>query len=230
MGKSRTLPSTISQPMPPTTPITAANTSAASTLPTTLPAATSPCVMICSMANTPTMHSTSVRADSSTSTVAGFSASFSALTMGITTADEVPPSVRPSNRAGSRSRPSVSMPITAMTMAVMEKQAKVSRPVVPADRPSTLRSSEVPLSNRITTSAMVASRVPTLPKSAGDTMPSTGPITMPISISTSTSGMLVRLNCSDRKCAKNTIRPMTSMVVDMAGLVLWIVADYIRAA
>ena len=102
-----------------------------------------------------------------------------------------------------------------MMTAVSTKLTTANSPVVPSDLPSTLRFSVVPPSNRITTRAMVAINEPILPKSSGLTMPSTGPITMPTSISTSTSGILVLQNCIDRKCAKNTIMPMIKMVVDI---------------
>ncbi len=75
---------------------------------------------------------------------------------------------------------------------------------------------------------MVAISEPILPKSSGVTMPSSGPITMPTSISTSTSGILVLPNCIDRKCAKNSIRPIIRMVVDICSFGWLAGADYTR--
>src|SRR5574340_1162531 len=100
LGKSLILPSTSIQPMTPSTPMIKEKISVASTLPTSLPGSTPPCVYTCNSANTPTMHSTSVNADSSTSTVAGFSDRRSDSTIGITTAEDVPPNVTPSKMAG----------------------------------------------------------------------------------------------------------------------------------
>ena len=113
-----------------------------------------------------------------------------------------------------------------MIVTVNTKLTKASMTVVPIALPSTSRFSEVPPSNKITTSAMVAINEPIWPKSSAVTIPSKGPITMPTSISISTSGMLVMRNCTDRKCAKNSISPIISMVVDIfaSGYLTW--ADY----
>src|SRR5574340_1840769 len=218
LGKSLILPSTSIQPTPPSTPMIVAKTSAASTLPTSLPGSMPPCVYTCNSANTPTMHSTSVNADSSTSTVAGFSERRNASTIGITTAEDVPPSVTPSNMAGIQGKSRAANPNSVMITAVSAKHTRLSTPVVASDLPSTPRFSEVPLSNRTTTRAIVATTEPTLPKSCGATMPRTGPSRMPASISTNTSGMLVLRNCKDRKCAKKTISPMARIVMDIHKL------------
>src|SRR3990172_4222424 len=190
LGKSRILPSTSNQPMPPSTPMTAAKNKAAATLPITLPGSIPPCVCTCKMAKTPTIHKTSVNADSSTKTVAGLSDKCREFTIGMTTADEVPPNVTPSRTAGNNDNPSMAKPTPPTINAVNAKQVNVSTPVV-------------------------ANELLIVPKSSSMTMPSMGPITMPTSINTSTSGMLVLLNCRDRKWAKNTISPMTRIVADI---------------
>ena len=136
--------------------------------------------------------------------------------MGITTAEDVPPRITPSKIEGNSSSSSIANPMAPTMSAVKTKHSVASRPVVPSDLPSVVIFSEVPLSNRITTNAIVAMSEPILPKSSGVTMPRMGPIKIPTSISTSTSGILVLRNCNDKKCAKNTIRPMTNMVVDIA--------------
>ena len=140
------------------------------------------------------MHNTSVKADSSTSTVDGFSPSRSEFTIGITTADDVPPSVTPSSNDASNDRSNIRWPMPPTMATVITKVLKVSTPVDPTDAVSVLRSSEVPPSNKMTTSAMVAMMGPILPKSSAVTTPVRGPNTMPKTTSTNTSGTLVCLN------------------------------------
>ena len=79
----------------------------------------------------------------------------------------------------------------------------------------------IPPSKRITTRARVVNTGPTLPKSAGVTIPKAGPMTMPASMSTSTSGTLVRSKKPVRKWPAKTKRPMLRMVISTGQGYCW---------
>ncbi len=131
--------------------------------------------------------------------MAGFSDRHRAFTIGITTAEEVLPRVIPSIAAANGVNDKKSMLVMATITAVKKKHESASIPVLPNDLPRTLKSNDVPPSNRITTNAIVAISEPTLPKSAGVTIPNKGPITMPTTVRIKTSGKLVLRNCNERK-------------------------------
>jgi hypothetical protein len=71
-------------------------------------------------------------ADSRASDVVTISPSFSCLTSGITTADDVPPTMAPVAQAIVRSRPSTAVQKPAVTAAVVRKPPTVNASVRPA--------------------------------------------------------------------------------------------------
>jgi len=81
------------------------------------------------------------------------------------------------------------------------------------------RRSVSPLSNNIMIRVIVVNIGPTMPNSEGDVRFKIGPKQMPIIISSSTSGILVRLNIPVKRWARNTRIP-TSAIVEAISCIL----------
>ena len=169
----------------------------------------------CAARNAPasTIARTSVRADSSTRAVPASCSSPSCCTIGMTTADEVPPSTAPSERARLQGRPSARWPQAANTPEVIRNASTVRRDVVAIEPRSAARDRDRPLSKSRTVRAMVLRAAPALPKSAGRTAWVAGPRSRPITMSSSTSGMCVRRKRATKRPAASSSRPMPRMVM-----------------
>jgi len=100
--------------------------------------------------------------------------------------------------------------ITATTDEATIKPAKVRVIVLFQDDLSMDIESVVPPSKRITTRAMEVNTGPKLPKLLGETIPSTGPMIIPISINNKTSGTIFLSYKDENRWAKNTSNPMAT--------------------
>ena len=163
------------------------------------------------------MLSTSVSADSRMSTVAGTVPIGNCLTIGITTADDVPPSMAPMAHANSHGRPTPKCATPATITIVAMNVSSVTIDVALIDCVSARSSSDIPLSKRMTTSATLLITPPTLPKSSTLMKPKTGPARMPSRISDSTSGTCVRRKTAVNRLAENNTMPRARTAVAMAA-------------
>ena len=158
----------------------------------TLPTCRLPIVSAWTKANVNPIQSTSVAADSSTSTVRASSPMSNMRTKGITTADEVPPRIAPSNIASSHPMPKHS-PTTETMISDRKKQQSVNVIVLFHEERITLIESEVPPSNRMTTSVTATKTGPPMPRLSTFIRLKTGPSKSPMTISSNTSGIFFRL-------------------------------------
>ena len=148
------------------------------------------------------MQSTSVSADSSTIIVPAGSPTLSPLTIGMTTAEEVPARMAPRVSPLSQGSPSETMPTTVNATRVARKVTIVRERVGPTARRSTSMLRLVPLSSRMAIRVSVVITGPTLPKSSGPRNPVMGPISRPTRISRRTSGRRVRSNSAVKAWAR----------------------------
>lgn len=155
------------------------------------------------------MHSTSVSADSSTSTVVVSSPSRSCLTIGMTTADEVPPRVAPVASARGHERSSAAVLTTETMATVTPNERPLSTSVERADRISEAAPRDSPLSKRMMVSAIVLAAAPAFPKSSGTAVAVAGPRRIPTAISSRTSGTRVCLKTTMKRLAASRAAPMT---------------------
>ena len=140
-----------------------------------------------------------------------FSLIFNWLTIGMTTADEVPPKMAPNTKPVRMSNFSITMPKRATTIMVTKKLIAVSLMVPLMEVIKVLKFNSVPLSNRMMTRVMVVNTLATDPNDSGFTQCSTGPMTKPMAISINTSGMRLRLKISVKRCAAKINKPKMAM-------------------
>jgi len=164
----------------------------------------------------PMMQNTSVRVLSRVSTVPVPSPRSSALTMGMTTADDVPPMMSPPSSAVHQSMPMRNFSPTvrqAMAVTMLTTENGAARP---ADLNRLLSCSPRPLSNRITARVTMARKSPTRPRSSRLRRCRTGPTNSPRIMSNRMSGMRVRSKNASSRCARKTNRPAASTTVCMS--------------
>ena len=195
--------------------------------PITLPTFIDPERMACIKAQVNTIHNTSLKADSSMRMVPPFSLIFNCLTSGITTADEVPPTMAPNIRLVKKLTLTIN-PKSATTIIVIKKLINVSFMVPRMEFSNVSKFSWVPLSKRMMTKVIVVNTLATEPRSDGFTKPKTGPMNNPMIISNSTSGMRFRLKISVKRCAAKMSRPIMAMVNPIleaaSALACWMVS------
>ena len=139
------------------------------------------------------IQSTSVAADSSNRVVFVVGSISKTLVIGTTTAEDVPPKITPSIKL-ERKFKSKKLNEKKVTMTVVTiKLARVKKPEVLNELIRTLKFNEQPLSKSMTTKAIVVITSPIFPKSEGETILKTGPITIPKIIRINTSGIKVFL-------------------------------------
>ena len=131
----------------------------------------------------------------------------SCLTIGITTASDIEPTMAPRIKAGISSK-SVSQRAIPATAPIETKKVTVARAIAPPTAERRLISSRaVPLSKRMMISVIVVNIGPTVPKFSGEVRPSTGPTQIPMMINSRTSGTLVRLKMAVKRWARKTRTP-----------------------
>jgi len=161
------------------------------------------------------MQNTSVRVLSRVSTVLVSSPTSSALSMGMTTADEVPPMMRPPSTAVHQS-----IAIRYLSDTVRQAMAEVILMIEkgaarPNEESSVRNCSPRPLSKRMTARVTMARKSPTRPRSSRARIPNTGPTRSPNTMSRRMSGMRVRSKKASRRCATKTKRPAARTTVCM---------------
>ena len=110
--------------------------------------------------------------------------------MGITTAEDVPPTIEAKIALMSKVR-GVSHQVRRVTIRnAAKKFMRVKATELPSEFFKESNSNAMPLSKRMTTSATAVSTLPTLPKSSGVTILSTGPRTKPMRIKKKTANTI----------------------------------------
>ena len=168
--------------------------------------------MACSKAKARTMLNTLPMAASRMSMMAGFSDIRICLTMGITTAEAVPPNMQPNIMLTIGSKSKSNHPTSQMATADRMKLNAVSFKAPPKESFNALNLSCVPLSNKMVTKVMPEKRLPALPRLSGEIQWKTGPISRPMMMRNSTSGMRLRLKISLKRWAVKMSKPMMAMV------------------
>ena len=198
---SLTLSKINAQKMDPANPITVAKMKEEKMLPKIMPNSTCCDLMASSSAKASTMLNTLPMAASKMSMMAGFSDMRICLTMGMTTADAVPPNMQPKIMLMTGSSSKTSQPTNQMAMAERMKFNAVSFNAPLKESFNALNLSCVPLSNRMVTKVMPENRLPALPRLSGETQWNTGPMSRPMMMRNSTSGMRLRLKISLKRWA-----------------------------
>ena len=159
-------------------------------------------------ANTNTIHRTSESADSSTRIVLLLSCICSNCTSGITTAEEVPPRIAPSVNAVKGGIFTSNHAINPTTIVVTKKLPSVNA-IVPfiAARIALIRRSNPPW-KRINANVTVVKTSVSTPNASAFTKPSMGPMTRPIIMSSSTSGIRFFSNRPVKRCETKTNNPI----------------------
>jgi hypothetical protein len=157
---------------------------------------------------TRTMPKTSEMADSTTSVDLVISLIFKPRTMGTTTAGDIIPKTAPIYKAGSGACCSTKYRSENVTPAVIKNVYidNKTQSLSVLRRVSNVR--WLPPSKSIRANAIALNIEPKFPKLDSSTkLNPVGPITIPIKISGSTSGTLVRSNRAVKKCATKTNKP-----------------------
>jgi len=188
----------------------------------TIPTDTTPCDIPSNRARPTTRHRTSLSADSSIKTEEHFSPSFICFTMGMTTAEEVPPTIAPINTELNTSIESSQRETKEVMITVITKLSRVSNVAEPMAFFTSLKLRPDPLSNRITISVMVVKTLPSLPKKSLVIIPLTGPMMIPIKSSNNTFGILVLSNSSLKTCDRKMSNPKAIIVI-----LIFIQSDYL---
>ena len=200
------------QKMAPKRPITLARMKDEKMSPRMAPNSTWCDLMACNRARANTMLNTLPMAASRMSMMAGFSDMRICLTMGMTTAEAVPPRMQPSIMlmTGSSLRPSQQTSQTATAEKMKLKAVSFKAP--PKESFNALKRSCVPLSNRMVTKVMPEKRLPALPRLSGEIQWNTGPMSRPMMMRNNTSGIRLRLKISLKRWAVKMSSPMMAMV------------------
>ena len=146
------------------------------------------------------------------SMMAGFSDMCICLTMGMTTAEAVPPNIQPKIMLTMGSKSKASHPTSQMATAERMKFKAVSFNAPLKESFNALNLSCVPLSNRMVTKVMPENKLPALPRLSGESQWNTGPMSKPMMMRNNTSGMRLRLNISLKRWAVKMSKPMMAMV------------------
>ena len=157
------------------------------------------------------MHKIALNADSRINMVLLFSPMLICFTRGIATADDEPPNADPSMKLMPGFMPSASQPNNPTAVMVNMKFTMVSDTVSLMESANVLKDNSVPLSNKRITSVSCPKMFPMVLSFSASTIFNNGPITMPINISNTTSGILFLLKISANQCAANTNVPNVKM-------------------
>ena len=144
--------------------------------------------------------------------MAGFSDMCICLTIGMTTAEAVPPNIQPNIMLMIGPKSKTNHPTSQTATADSTKFKAVSFKAPPNESFKALNLNCVPLSNRMVTKVMPENKLPALPKLSGESQWKTGPMSRPMIMRNSTSGMRLRLKISLNRCAVKMSRPMMAMV------------------
>ena len=200
------------QKMAPIRPITVARMNDEKMLPKMAPNSRCLLLMACINAKASTILNTLPMAASRMSMMAGFSDICICLTIGMTTAEAVPPNMQPNIMLMIGPRSNTNHPTSQTATADSTKFKAVSFKAPPNESFKALNLNCVPLSNRMVTKVMPENKLPALPKLSGESPWKTGPMSRPMMIRNNTSGMRLRLKISLNRCAVKMSRPMMAMV------------------
>ena len=191
------------QTVPPKTPSIAAKRNDFHICESTPPILISPTCIPSRNARPTTRQSTSLSTDSRYRITWLFSPILSCLTIGITTAEEVPPTIAPRKTELIQSRRPRKLASSVAMAALPRKLNSVIKVAEPILRFNSENFRLIPLSKRMIMRVRVVNTLPTCPKKETSTMPVTGPSIIPMIRSNRTLGIFVLLNSSLKRWAQN---------------------------